>query len=363
MSRGCDEQGNPLSRARPFHLTQHEPTTPKGHSMIRPGKSVVAGCLAAAMATLSLAGCNSLSATPGGATDNAGGLCGGVKPGSVDSQALKGVTVKVGSKEFDEQLVLGQLTLAMMCAAGADGVDETNTKGSTQAREKLIRGGSDVYWDYNGTGWINYLGNDKPILDATKQTAATAKQDLKENKLVWGPAAPFNNTYAFATTEDFASKNNIKTDSDMAAYIKSNPKSNVCVESEFAARPDGYPGFKKAYGVTGGNLKSLGTGVVYPQTAKGACDFGEVFTTDGRIGALKLVVLQDDKKFFPLYNGVVVERQKFVKDHPEVQKVLEPLAKVLTTSAMQDLNTKVSADGQPPDKVAQDFLKSEGFIK
>ena len=333
-------------------------TTPsKGHTMIKPGKHVVAGLAIATLSVTGLSACGSLSES------SSGGGSAKVKAGSVDATALKGVTVKVGSKEFDEQLILGQLTLAMMKAAGAKAVDETNTKGSTQAREKLIRGGSDVYWDYNGTGWINYLGNDKPILDSTKQTEATAKEDLAKNQLVWAPAAPFNNTYAFAVTSAFAKKTGVKTDSDMAAYIKKTPSSTVCVESEFAARPDGYPGYKKAYGITGGKLKSLGTGVVYTQTAKGACDFGEVFTTDGRIGNLKLQVLEDDQKFFPLYNGVVVEREDFAKAHPEVQKVLEPLAKVLTTSAMQEMNTKVSADGEPPAKVAQDFLKEKGFIK
>lgn len=327
--------------------------------MIKPSKRAIAGAATIAITAATLSGCGALSSS----SSAGGGACKGIKAGSVDAKALDGVTVKAGSKEFDEQLIMGQLTLDMMCAAGAKAVDETNTKGSTQAREKLIRGGSDVYWDYNGTGWINYLGNDKPIIDPVKQTAAVAKEDLAKNKLVWGPAAPFNNTYAFATTEAFAAKNNLKTHSDMAAYIKKNPNANVCVESEFAARPDGYPGFKKAYGITGGTVKTLGTGVVYTQTAKGGCDFGEVFTTDGRIGALKLQVLQDDKKFFPLYNGVVVERADFVKKHPEVQKVLEPLAKVLTTSVMQDLNKKVSADGEPPSKVAQNFLKSKGFIK
>lgn len=87
-----------------------------------------------------------------------------------------------------------------------------------------------------------------------------------------------------------------------------------------------------------------------------------MFTTDGRIANLKLTVLEDDKAFFPLYNGVVVEREDFAKQHPQVRAVLEPLAKELTTEVMQQLNTKVSADGLPPDKVAKDFLKEKGFI-
>lgn len=315
-----------------------------------------------ALVALALSGCGSLSGNSSSSAGG-GGACDGIEAGSVDSSALDGVEVKVGSKEFDEQLILGQLTLLTMCAAGADAVDETNTKGSTQAREKLIDGGSDVYWDYTGTGWINYLGNDKPITDPQAQYYAVAKQDLAENGLVWGPLAPFNNTYAFAVSDEFAKAEGVATHSDMAAYIKANPDATVCIESEFAARPDGYPGFKKAYGITGGDEKSLGTGVIYPQLDKGACDFGEIFTTDGRLSALGLTVLEDDKAFFPLYNGVPIVTEETDKANPEILEVLKPLADALTTQVMGELNTKVSADGENPAAVAEEFLRSEGFIK
>jgi osmoprotectant transport system substrate-binding protein len=320
------------------------------------GRHAVTGLAAAAVA-LSLAGCGLGEDTSAG-----GGPCEGVEADSVDAEALDGVEVAVGSKEFDEQLILGQLTLKMMCAAGADAVDETNTKGSTQARQKLIDGGSDVYWDYTGTGWINYLSNDKPITDAQEQYEAVKEADLEQNGLVWGPLAPFNNTYAFATTEEFAQENDLATHSDMAAYIEENPDATVCVESEFAARPDGYPGFKKAYDITQGQEKSLGTGVVYTQVDNGGCDFGEIFTTDGRISALGLQVLEDDKGFFPLYNGVPIVTQETNEENPEILEVLAPLAEVLTTEAMQEMNTRVSADGDSPELVAEEFLAEEGFI-
>lgn len=330
-------------------------------SISRRGKRA-AGVAALGVAALALSGCGSLSESSS-SSSGGGGPCDGVEAGSVDPSALKGVKVSVGSKEFDEQLVLGQLTIKMMCAAGADVKDETNTKGSTQTRKKLIDGVTDVVWEYTGTGWINYLGHDKPITDPQKQYDAVKKEDLAKNKLLWGPLAPFNNTYAFAVTDEFAQKNNLKTHSDMAAYIKKNPSATVCVESEFAARPDGYPGFKKTYGITGGKLKSLGTGVVYTQLDKGNCDFGEIFTTDGRLAALGLTVLDDDKGYFPLYNGVAVTRADFDKQHPEMLEVLAPLSKELTTDTMTDLNKKISSDGEPADKIAEDFLKEKGFLK
>ena len=323
----------------------------------------VAGVAATGLAALTLTGCGSLSESSSSSSAAGGGPCAGVEAGSVDPKSLDGVTVKVGSKEFDEQLVLGQLTIKMMCAAGATVKDETNTKGSTQTRKKLIDGVTDVVWEYTGTGWINYLGHDTPIFDPQKQYEAVKKEDLAKNGLLWGPMAPFNNTYAFAVTEEFGEKNNLTTSSDMAAYIKKNPSATVCVESEYAARPDGYPGYKKTYGYTGGKLKSLGTGVVYTQLDKGGCDFGEIFTTDGRLAALGLRVLDDDKKYHPLYNGVAVTRADFDKKNPEMLKVLKPLADVLITETMTELNKKKSADGEKPDKIAVDFLKEKGFLQ
>lgn len=319
----------------------------------------VAGLAALTLAG-TLAGCGSLSET---ASSGGSGPCEGVEAGSVTADALDGVEITVGSKEFDEQLILGQLAIKTLCAAGATVKDDTGTKGSTQARTKLQDGVNDVTWEYTGTGWIAYLGHDKPILDSQKQYEAVKKEDLAKNKLVWGPMAPFNNTYAFAVTKEFGEENNIVTHSDMGAYLNKNPNASVCVESEFAARPDGYPGFKKVYGINGGKLKSLGTGVIYTQTDKGGCDFGEIFTTDGRLAALGLTVLEDDKSYFPLYNGVVVTREDFDKENPEVLKVLEPLTKVLTTEKMTDMNKKKSADGQAPDAIAEEFLKAEGFLK
>jgi osmoprotectant transport system substrate-binding protein len=318
------------------------------------------GLAALTLATVSLTSCGSLNKS---STEASGSACEGVKADSVDPKALKGVTVKVGSKEFDEQLILGQLTIKTMCAAGAKVVDRTNTKGSTQARKKLLDGVADVQWEYTGTGWIDYLGHDKPITDSQKQYEAVKKEDLAKNKLLWGPMAPFNNTYAFATTDEFAKKNHLQTHSDMAAYIKKNPDASVCMESEFAARPDGYPGFKKKYAYTSGKVKNLGLGVIYTQLDKGGCDFGEIFTTDGRLAALGLHVLDDDKGYFPLYNGVAVTRADYNKEHPEMLKVLEPLSKVLTTDVMTDLNKKKSADGEDPAKIAEEFLKEKGFIK
>ena len=305
---------------------------------------------------LALGGCG-LSEDDGGTTEVEAGE-------GVDSSALDGVSVAVGSKDFDEQLLLGQLALQMLSAAGADVSDETNIQGSTATRQALLRGEIDVYYDYTGTGWITYLKNTENIADPQELYEAVAKDDLEQNGLVWGEPAPFNNTYAMAVTEEFAEENSLASLSDMAAYMTENPDATVCVESEFAARPDGLPGMVKAYDMTvpDSSIKSLGTGVIYQQVDQGECDFGEVFTTDGRIATLGLLPLEDDKAFFPLYNGAPIVQEENA-DGEAILEVLAPLTETLTTEVMSELNAKVSSEGLPPEDVANTYLKDEGFIQ
>ncbi|MGH3454307.1 MAG: glycine betaine ABC transporter substrate-binding protein [Nocardioidaceae bacterium] len=282
----------------------------------------------------------------------------------VDPEALQGVEVTVGSKEFDEQLLLGQLTLLMLNAAGAEVTDGTGTTGSEATRQALIQGDTDVYWDYTGTGWVTYLRQDEVISDPQELYEAVRDMDLQENNVVWGEPAPFNNTYAFGTTQEFSEENGLETLSDMAAYINDNPDSSVCVASEFVDRPDGLPGVESTYGMDISNLKNLGdaSGAIYAQIDDGGCDFGEIFTTDGRIQNLDLKVLEDDKAFFPLYNGTPVVMRETNEANPEILEVLAPLAQVLDNETMVELNGQV-AEGLPPEQVAEDFLREQDFIQ
>lgn len=289
-----------------------------------------------------------------------------VSAGSIDEKALDGVELAVGSKDFDEQLILGQITLLALKAAGAEVTDRTNIQGSTATRQALLGSDIDVYWDYTGTGWINYLKHDKPITDAQEQYEAVRDEDLKENGLVWGTPAPLNNTYAMAVTDEFADETGVASLSDMAELSKSDQDQvTVCVESEFSSRPDGLPGMLKHYGmdVPSSNIKKFGVGVVYTQLDQGeSCNFGEVFTTDGRIKLLDLVVMEDDKAAFPQYNAAPTMRVDFADKYPEIAGVLNPISAKLNNDVMLDLNARVDGNGEDPAFVARDWLADEGFI-
>ncbi|MDN5853187.1 MAG: glycine/betaine ABC transporter substrate-binding protein, partial [Actinomycetia bacterium] len=226
-------------------------------------------------------------------------------PGSVQHyDSLEGVDITVASKEFTEQLVFGNMIATVLTAAGAQVTNRSGTTGSSNVRRGLTDGTFEITPEYTGTGWITYLGHSKPITESAKaQWEAVAEEDKKKNNLIWLPPAPMNNTYAFAMGPDAAEElSNVSKLSD----LKSLPPEELtfCVDTEFLSRNDGFKPMLEHYGLKFSDVESttLGIGQIYQATAQGDCNFGEVFTTDGRIKALDLPVLEDDKKFFPLYN-------------------------------------------------------------
>lgn len=322
-------------------------------------RTVLAGALATAALVLSGCGLSGASSF----TPAAG-------PGSIKPlKDAQGVAVSMGSKNFTEQLVLGKIGVIALRAAGFDVRDRTNIPGSQPARQALLKGEVDVEWEYTGTAWIAFMGNAKPVVGDEEQYRAVRKADLP-NGLTWLPPAPMNDTYAFAYRAGAADELGGITD---LAGLKDLPveQRTLCVESEFASRPDGLPGMLKAYGLELGdpngiprdNVRVLDTGAVYTATASGKlCNFGEVFTTDGRIKALDLVSLGDSEKFFPSYNVAPVIRTETLEAHPELKAVFDQISPKLTNDVMLDLNAKVDVDGLDPADVAHDWMKSEGFV-
>jgi osmoprotectant transport system substrate-binding protein len=287
-----------------------------------------------------------------------------VVPGSITPvPELEGLTVTVGSKDFTEQILLGYMAELALSAAGMNVVDLTNIQGSSNSRLALRTGDIDVTWEYSGTGWINYLGHTEPIPDERGQYEAVRDEDLNLNGIAWLPYSSLNNTYAFGTTRAYAEQHNLKSNSDMTEFLKQNPAEGVfCVETEFASRQDGLPGAQRTYGFPTTEVKTFGTGAIYAGIANGTCNFGEIFTTDGRIAGLNLAVLADDKKFFPQYNASVVVRDQWLKEHPRVAGVLQPIADTIDNQQMIELGKKVDVDGDDAATVAKDWMVSKGFI-
>ncbi|SDK68208.1 glycine betaine ABC transporter substrate-binding protein [Streptomyces indicus] len=312
-----------------------------------------AGLLLASLA----AGCGLHSGSP---------LVADVAPGSIGKgRPLDGVDLTVTSKEFTEQLVLGQIMGIALKAAGADVLDRTGIQGSIGAREAVKSGDADGMYEYTGTGWITYLGNTEPVTGPEAQWKAVRDADAK-NGIDWLPPAELNNTYALAINQANEKKYGTKTLSDVAALSKSDPSAaTLCVNQEFASRDDGLRGMEKAYGmqIPSSQVQTMDSGIVYTQVSEGkACTFGLVFTTDGRIKAMDLTVMADDKHFFPSYNAAPMMNAETMREHPEIADILDPITKKLTNAVAQDLNAKVDVEGQDPHDVAMEWLVSEGFV-
>ena len=285
------------------------------------------------------------------------------RPGAIQHyDSLKDVKLTVAAKDFTEQLILGNMFSTVLAAAGAKVTNLTNIPGSFGARHAMTSGQANIAPEYTGTGWINYLGNENPVKGEEAQYLAVKEADAK-NGLTWLPPAPMDDTYAFAIRESEAERLGISKLSDLAGLDKSDL--TFCIESEFANRNDGFVPMLKTYGLTReklGRVTNLDTGVIYTATADGQCNFGEVFTTDGRIPGLKLKVLEDDKAFFPHYNLSPVVNSKVLEANPEIADIFAQLSPKLTNEVMLDLNAKVDTGGEDPAIVARDWLIEEGLL-
>jgi osmoprotectant transport system substrate-binding protein len=290
-----------------------------------------------------------------------------VGPGSITPvPELQGVQIKVGSKNFTEQILLAYIAEVALTAAGADVQDLSNIQGSTTVRQALEVGDVDLYWEYTGTSWINFQQETKPIPDEQAQYDAVKKADEEKFGIAWLDYSPVNDKYALATTREFAEEHGLKTMSDMVALLGQDPSlGTFCMESEFINRQDGMVGAEQTYGfdVPDRNIKTFGVGAIYAALAGGrTCNFGEVFTTDGRILTLDLAVLEDDKKTFPQYNAAVTVRKEFLDRYPRLADVLDPVSAKLNNDVILELSVRIDGEGADPAVVARDWLVEQGFV-
>lgn len=291
-----------------------------------------------------------------------------VAPGSIRPvPELRGLSLTVGSKEFTEQKLLGYVAEFALVAAGANVRDLTNITGSSSARNAMVSGQIDLMYDYTGSSWISYNGMTEVIPDPVEQFQAVKKLDEERNGITWTALAlRADNTYAFALNRKNARRLDVSTLSDLARVVREQPQeATFCVESEFASRNDGMPGVAEAYGFDMGRatMQNLSSGTIYAATAAGkACNFGEVYSTDGRIEALDLVLLEDDKQFFPRYNIGVTMPTELLERYPQLTGVFQPVSDRLTNAVLVRLNRRIDVDGLDPADVARDWMVEQGFV-
>jgi osmoprotectant transport system substrate-binding protein len=267
--------------------------------------------------------------------------------------------IRLGSRVFTEQTILANLTAQYLGGKGYD-VRITGGLGSNLARSAQESGQLDMLWEYTGVSLVSYNHVDEKLDSAA--TYARVKQLDAEKGLVWLAPTKFSNTYALALPQEVAARYpQVNSISQLQQVLASEPDKDhvLALDTEFANRSDGLVGLTQRYQLTftRADIRQMDAGLVYTALRNGQVFTGLVYTTDGRLNAFHLKLLEDDLHYFPDYTAAPVVRKDLLDAHPELAAQLKPLAELLDDATMRALNAKVDVEHQSPSVVAAEFLR------
>lgn len=275
----------------------------------------------------------------------------------VSNKDLKMITVS--GKDFTEQNVLCEMVSDYIEANSDISVNrQCNLGGAQVVFSAIQRGDIDLYVDYLGTDYTDILKY-SPISDVDKVYATVKSEFNSKYDLAVLDRMNFNNTYALAVRSDTALKYNLKTISDLIPYASS---LKISPTLEFVNREDGLSGLSKVYGLNFADVIAIDGSPRYTALMNDNSQVIDAFTTDGLLKKFGLVVLEDDKSFFPPYYAVPVIRNEVIEKYPELEGLLNNLGNYLTNDSVQELNYEVDELGKAPSVVAHDFLENNNLI-
>ncbi len=268
-------------------------------------------------------------------------------------------TVSVGSKDFTEQLIIGEMYALVLEENGFTVERKLNLGGTPVAQAAIESGEIDLYPEYTGTALLTVLN--LPASSDQQAVFETVKQAYQEQfNLVWLDPSPMNNTQALAMTEEQADALDIRTISDFVAQASS---LTLIGPPEFEVREDGLPGLKIAYGdFSLAEYKAVDAGLRYRGLVDGEADVAVAFGTDGEINAFNLMVLEDDEALFPPYQIAPLVSQAALDANPGIADALNALSPLLNDEVMRELNYEVSGNQREPADVAREFLVNAGLV-
>ena len=276
--------------------------------------------------------------------------------------------VTVGSKDFTESILLAEIVAQMLEAKGVE-VERKFDLGGNIAHGAIVAGQIDLYPEYTGTAFTAILHHE-PITDPKAVYDQVQKEYSQQFNLWVSQPLGFDNTFAILVRGEDVRRLNLKTVSDAAKY---SPQWQAGFGHDFINRQDGYPGFSKTYGLRFRNVSDMALDLTYTALASHKVDMIAGNSTDGRIAALDLVQLEDDKHYFPPYEAVFVIRRD-TKDlvysasdpdlpmHP-LAAIMAQLGGAISTDEMRKLNYEVDGARRDPKVVVREWLIKKGFIK
>jgi osmoprotectant transport system substrate-binding protein len=296
-------------------------------------------------------GCGSDDESSGG-----GGGGGGGSSASSDQPGKGKPAVTIGSKNFTEELILGELYAQALKAKGYD-VNLKQNIGATEITDKALTSGKiDAYPEYSGESTATVFGINK-IYDSPEATVADAKKHYEERGQVVSNPTPFEDVDAIAATKAFAQKNGLSSVEDLK---KLTPSFTLGARPEFKNRQVGLKGMQDVYGIDNAKFKQLELGLQYTALDKGDVDTANVFSTDAQLASGKYQVLKDPKGVFGFQNVLfVINKPKYeALGGQQFMDVVNKVNALLTEEAMRSMNSAVDIDKKSPTEVAKAFLKA-----
>jgi glycine betaine/choline ABC-type transport system substrate-binding protein len=263
--------------------------------------------------------------------------------------------IRIGSKNFSEQVLLGEIAAQGLEARGIRVDRRLNLGGTFVCHQAMKAGELDLYPEYTGTAFTAILAR-KPVSDPGRVLEEVRRSYLGQWNLVWSPPLGFENTFALVMRADDARSLGIRRISDLAAHPEIRPGFGY----EFLEREDGFPGLAKTYGLAFRDRPAqMDLGLLYTALQSRKVDLVAGNSTDGLIDAIGGVVLEDDRRYFPPYEAAFVVRGEIWK-RPPVRSFLESLAGRIDAATMRKANAAVDKDKRRPEDVAKELLASLG---
>ncbi|HEX4439506.1 MAG TPA: glycine betaine ABC transporter substrate-binding protein [Thermoanaerobaculia bacterium] len=264
--------------------------------------------------------------------------------------------IRIGSKNFTEQVILGELAAGVLENAGLRVDRRLDLGGTFVCHRAIVAGELDLYPEYTGTAYTAILAH-PPVSDPAAVRATVGREYPPKFHAVWGPPLGFDNTFALVMRRAQAGELGIGSISDLA---QKGSALRPGFGYEFLERADGFPGLAKTYGLRFTQRPAeMDLGLLYAALDQRKVDVVAGNSTDGLIAAMNLVVLRDDKRYFPPYEAAFVVREP-VWSNPRAKAALERLSGTVTADAMRAMNAAVDRDRRRPQDVAREFLARLG---
>lgn len=274
-----------------------------------------------------------------------------------------GDVVKIGHQPTTEQTIMAQMLKQLIEANSTIKTELVGGLGATPVVLKAMES-NDIQISairYVGTDLTSSLGLKEFSKDPKEAFELVKKGVAEKFDQEWFPSYGFDNTYIFTVRKEVAEKYNLKKISDLAKVAG---QLHLGTDSGWLERPnDGYEAFKQAYGFDFGKKTPMDIGLVYKAVANGEVDIVLAYSTDSRLKEYNLVTLEDDKHFFPPYGASPVVRNDTLKQHPELNELINKLTNKIDTQTMTALNFQVDIEKRDPAEVAKKFLVEQGLIQ